>query len=58
MPKGSGMTVDWSNWLNLSPDEQAARWRRYREIVKAESDHARATNYRAMDKAMREVGGT
>ena len=50
------MTVDWSNWLNLSPDEQAARWRRYREIVKAESDQARVTNYRAMDKAMREVG--
>lgn len=50
------MTVDWTKWLTLSADEQAALWRRYREIVKAESDQARATNYRAMDAAMRNAG--
>lgn len=49
------MTVDWTNWLNLSADEQRALWRRYRQIVKDESDRARETNYRAMDRAMREA---
>lgn len=52
------MTVDWTNWLNLSADEQAELWRRYREIVKAESDRALQTKYRAMDEAMRNVGST
>jgi predicted Fe-S protein YdhL (DUF1289 family) len=31
------MTVDWSNWLNLTPAQQNAVWARYRAIVKAES---------------------
>jgi hypothetical protein len=50
------MTVDWTHWLQLSPDEQAALWRRYREIVRSESEQAKATNYRAMEAAMRKVG--
>jgi hypothetical protein len=49
------MTVDWSNWLNLSPAQHDALWRRSREIIKAESDRAKATNYRAMEAAMRGV---
>jgi len=48
-------TVDWSNWLNLTAEEQAALHRRYREIVKAESDEARRTNYAAMDRAFKQV---
>lgn len=32
------MTVDWTNWMILAPQEQAALWREYRAIIKAESD--------------------
>lgn len=46
------MTVDWSRWLDLTPAEQASLWRTYREIVRAESEEARATNYRAMNAAL------
>lgn len=50
------MTVDWSGWMTATPEQQQETWRRYREIVKRESDHARATNYAAMDIAIREAG--
>jgi hypothetical protein len=49
-------TVDWSCWLTMTPEEQAELVRRYRRIVKAESDHARATNYAAMNEAIRRAG--
>lgn len=50
------MTVDWSGWLGASEERQAELWRQYREIVKAESDDARATNYARMHAAIREAG--
>lgn len=40
----------------MTPEEQAELVRRYRRIVKAESDHARATNYAAMNEAIRRAG--
>ena len=50
------MTVDWTNWMQLSPAEQEALWTRYRAIVKAESDEAKANNYARMNAAMAEAG--
>lgn len=49
------MTVDWTRWMQLSPQEQEALVRRYRAIVKDESDAAKANNYRRMDEAIRRV---
>jgi hypothetical protein len=46
------MTVDWSQWLELTPDERADLWRRYREIVKSESDTARFSNYARVNEAL------
>lgn len=46
------MTVDWTNWLTMTLAEQAALWRRYKEIIKAESDESRRTNYAAMNAAI------
>lgn len=47
--------VDWSRWLELTLEERAELRRRYREIVKQESESALATNYRRMDAAMKAV---
>lgn len=49
------MTVDWTRWMHLTAQEQEALVRRYRSIVKDESDAARASNYRRMDDAIRRV---
>lgn len=45
-------TVDWSNWMNKSPAEQAETWRRYRKIVRDESERAFQDNYRTMWNAI------
>lgn len=46
------MTVDWTRWMQLSPQEQEALVRRYREIVRAEIASA---NWKRMDEAIRRV---
>lgn len=48
-------TVDWSRWMELTPEERDELRRRYREIVRQESELARATNYAAMNAAIRSV---
>ena len=50
------MTVDWTRWMFLTDEEKQARMRRYREIVKAESEEARFTRYSRMDEAIRRAG--
>ena len=35
------MTVDWSQWMTATPDQQQEMLRRYRDTVKAESEQAR-----------------
>jgi predicted Fe-S protein YdhL (DUF1289 family) len=47
------MTVDWSNWMQLSDAQQKALWARYRAIVKQESDDSRFSNYERMNAAIR-----
>lgn len=49
------MTVDWTRWMTATPEQQQRMLREYREVIKTESDNARATNYRAMDAAIRAV---
>jgi hypothetical protein len=44
-------TVDWSAWLRLSTEQQDALWRRYRQIIKAETDRAEQTGYAALKAA-------
>lgn len=48
-------TVDWTPWLRLSAEQQEALWRRYRQIVKAESDASLSNNYARMNAALRAV---
>lgn len=50
------MTVDWLQWMTASREQQERMLRRYREIVKAESDDAKANNYTRMTAAMAEAG--
>lgn len=50
------MTVDWTPWMTLTPEQQAELWRRYRAIIKNESEEAYFTRYRAMNDAMARVG--
>lgn len=49
-------TIDWSRWFIASDEEKREMDRRYREIVKAESDRARETGYRAVEAAKKEAG--
>lgn len=45
-------TVDWSNWLNLTPEQQKALWQQYKDIVATESYEARASNYARLNAAI------
>lgn len=53
MSAADSTTVDWTGWLTATPEQQQDMLRRYREIIKAESDEARATNYARMNAALR-----
>jgi len=46
------MTVDWSNWLTLTPQQQNALWAQYRQIISAESQQARFNNYKRLNDAL------
>jgi hypothetical protein len=45
-------TVDWSGWLQRSPEDRRETLQRYRDIVKSESDRARFSNYARMNEAL------
>ena len=47
------MTVDWSNYINLTPAQQQALWAKYRAIIRKEADDARSSHFARMDAAIR-----
>jgi predicted Fe-S protein YdhL (DUF1289 family) len=52
MSAADSSTVDWRNWMLMTPAEQAALWRRYKAIIKAESQDFNAIRMvRAMNEA-------
>jgi hypothetical protein len=46
------VTVDWTRWMQMTPAEQEALVRRYRDIVRSE---AMSANWKRMDEAIRRV---
>jgi hypothetical protein len=48
-------TVDWSRWPYLTAAEQEELRQRYRDIIRREIEHAKATNFRAMNEAIRKA---
>lgn len=47
------MPVDWSGWMTATTEQQNEMWRRYRDEVKRESEESKASNYAAMNAALR-----
>ncbi len=44
--------VDWSRWMDATPQEREAMRARYLAIIRREIDEARATNYARMNAAL------